>query len=158
MSAMFASSMGLSLGFHVFGEYHEKRPKRVLRSGASKKRPRRAKISFRAMRRSSFESSLRSVARRTRLAESGMIKSLFGDIVRFKAFYESDVCPFDIVKLGIPCVGLVPGELAEPGRQVGGTEIASSPGENLVTSYPQIILCESCKVVWRKQPTVRIGK
>src|SRR5260221_14566931 len=75
IKATFACSMGLSRGSQVWGTYQENLPNRAVRSGELKKRPLRAKISFRAMRSSSFERPLRSSDVSRRLSESGKMKS-----------------------------------------------------------------------------------
>src|SRR3954471_5711128 len=73
---MLASSIPFRGGFQVDGAYQAKRPKWVLRSGASKKRPRRAKISFLASRSSALDSRVNSPDVSRRLSESGKMKSL----------------------------------------------------------------------------------
>src|SRR5260370_39599330 len=75
IEATFACSTGLSRGSQVWGTYQENLLNRAVRSGELKKRPLRAKISFRAMRSSSFERPLRSSDISRRLSESGKMKS-----------------------------------------------------------------------------------
>src|SRR5258708_26520919 len=69
IKATFACSTGLSRGSQVWGTYQENLLNRAVRSGEVKKRPLRAKISFRAMRTSSFEKPVRWAHVSGRLSE-----------------------------------------------------------------------------------------